>query len=149
MIDTQFIRPARRSFLLGSAAIAVSALPGCSSMGRFSLLEAVRRLLELSAMRAFARLTAPGGFWDSQVARIGLPEIFGARGGIAQTILTSGVFRERLQHQLNIVAERGAERAAPLVTEAVRTIGVDNAVAIIAAGRARPPRCCASRWAPR
>lgn len=125
---------ARRSFLAGSSVVAIAALPGCSSMGRFSLVEAVRRLLELSAMRAFSRLTAPGGFWDSQVARIGLPEIFGTRGGIAQSILTSAVFRDRLQRQLNIVAERGAERAAPLVTDAVRTIGVGNALAIIRGG---------------
>ncbi len=125
---------ARRSFLAGSAAIAIAALPGCSSMGGFSLVEAVRRLLELSTMRAFAQLTAPGGFWDSQVARIGLPEIFGRRGGIAQSILTSALFRDRLQHQLNLVAERGAERAAPMVTDAVRTIGIGNALAILRGG---------------
>lgn len=123
---------ARRSFLSGAAlTTAAIALPGCSSMGGYSLVEVVRRLLMLSAQNAFARLTAPGGFWDSQVARFNLPELFGNRGGVVQAILTSGVFRDRLQHQLNILAEKGAYRAAPLVTDAVRTIGIDNAVALI------------------
>lgn len=121
----------RRNFLEGAAAAALLALPGCASMGKISFVEAVHRLLTLSAQNAFARLTEPDGFWDSTVARIELPVLFGKRGGVVQGILTSGPFREKLQHRLNIVAEAGARRAAPVVADAIRTIGVENAVAIL------------------
>ncbi len=125
---------ARRQFLVGVAATSVLALPGCASMGGYSFTEAIRRLLMLSAENAFARLTAPGGFWDSQVARIALPDVFGRRGGVMQGILTSTAFRSQLEHRLNIFAEEGARRAAPVVADTVRTIGIANAVALIRGG---------------
>ncbi len=127
---------ARRGFLVGVAATGVLALPGCTSMGGygFSFVDGVRRLLEISAYNAFGRLTSPGGFWDSQVARFDLPVLFGRRGGVLQNILTSGPFRERLQYRLNIMAEDGARRAAPLVADTIRTIGFQNAVDLIRGG---------------
>jgi len=88
-------------------------------------------MLALSTQNAFSRLTAPDGFWDSAVARINLPVLFGKRGDIAQGILASDAFRERLQHQLNNIAEDGARKAAPVVADAVRTVGIANAVAIL------------------
>ena len=45
--------------LAGSTALA---LPGCSTLGGFSLTDAVRRMLFLSSERAFARLTTDGGY---------------------------------------------------------------------------------------
>ena len=130
------IAVARRSFLIGAAATGVLALPGCTTMGGygFSFVDAVRRLLEYSSRNAFARLTAPGGFWDSQVARFDLPAVFGRRGGVLQNILTSGLFRERLQRRLNEFAEDGAHRAAPLVADTIRTIGFENAVDLVRGG---------------
>lgn len=125
---------ARRHFLAGAAAVGVLALPGCASMGGYSFTDAIRRLLMLSADNAFDRLTAPGGFWDSQVARIALPELYGRRGGVMQGILTSEAFRSQLHRRLNIFAEEGARRAAPVVAETVRTIGIANAVALIRGG---------------
>ncbi len=125
---------ARRSFMAGAAAAGLLVLPGCQSMGGFSMVDAVRRLLTLSTQGAFARLTAPGGFWDNQLARLALPDIFGSRGTVLQNILGSALVRDRLQHQFNIVAEDGARRAAPMVAETVRTIGIDNAVALIRGG---------------
>lgn len=125
---------ARRAFLAGSAGALALSLPGCSTLGRFSLTDAVRRLLEMSTGNALARLTAPDGFWNSSVARIGLPDLFGSRGGVVQAILTSSAFREQLQHKLNNFAEAGARRAAPVVAEAVRTVGIQNAVDIVRGG---------------
>jgi len=125
-------RIGRRGVLAGGIAAVVLALPGCASIGGgYSLVDAVRRLLGAASSNAFARLTSADGFWNSAVARIDLPVLFGARGGIVQSILTSGPFREKLQHRLNNVAEAGARRAAPLVADAVRTIGIENAVAIL------------------
>lgn len=133
-------RPLMRRRMLGNllagAALGAGALvlPGCADYRRWSLVDAVRRLLELSARNAFARLTAPGGFWDDQLARLDLPDVFGRRGSVMQNILASPLFRERLQRELNIVAEDGARRAAPVVADAVEIIGIDNALDLLRGG---------------
>jgi Protein of unknown function (DUF4197) len=134
MVAKNFSPIGRRGFLAGAAATGFLVLPGCASMGGFSMVEAVRRLLTISTQGAFANLTAPGGFWDNQLARLDLPDMFGSRGGVMQNILTSSLFKDKLQHQLNIVAEDGARRAAPIVADTVRTIGISNAVALIRGG---------------
>ena len=124
----------RRTFLAGAAATGVLALSACESMGGISLVEAIRRLLTRASQAAFARLTATGGFYDSELSRLDLPDVFGSRGGVLQSILSSAVFKTRLQREFNHIAERGARRAAPLVADAVRTIGINNAVDLIRGG---------------
>ena len=124
----------RRLFLSGGAATGLLLLSGCQTGPRYSLVEVVRRLLMLSADNALAKLTAPGGFWDSQVARIALPDLFGKRAGVLQGVLTSVVFRDRLHRELNRLAERGAERAAPVVAEVIRTISIEDALALLQGG---------------
>lgn len=121
----------RRALLGGVTSVAVLAAAGCSTYPSFSLEEAVRRLLFLSTDRAFARLLAPGGFWDDQMTRLALPEVIGSRGGVLQRILTGPLFKDRLQRAFNDMAYDAAERAAPAVTDAVRTIGVRNALALL------------------
>ncbi|ABD26827.1 hypothetical protein Saro_2391 [Novosphingobium aromaticivorans DSM 12444] len=121
----------RRTLLGGMASVAVLSVAGCSTYPSFSLEEAVRRLLFLSTDRAFARLLAPGGFWDDQMTRLALPEVIGSRGGVLQRILTGPLFKDRLQRAFNDMAYDAAERAAPAVTDAVRTIGVRNALALL------------------
>ena len=123
--------PTRRALLSGLGAAALLSLPGCAAYQRFSLVEAVRRMLELSADRAFVRLLAPGGFWDNTLVRLDLPEVFGRRGTVLQAILASPMVRNRLLRSLNDIAEEGARAAAPAVADAVRTIGIRNAVALI------------------
>ena len=127
---------ARRAFLAGTAAAGLLALPACQSMGGgFSMINAIRRLLTLSSQAAFAALTAPGGFWDSEVARFEAPDVFGRSGtGVLKNLLTSTLFKQNLQHQLNIVAERGAERAAPVVYAAVSKLSVPDAVGLVRGG---------------
>jgi hypothetical protein len=118
--------------MLGTAALL--ALPACQSTGQISFVEVIRRLLLLSSQQAFARLTAPGGYWDDQVARISLNGFLGSRGGVVASILTSPLFRSRLQSAFADVAEKGSYRAAPLVADAVRTVGIANAVALMQGG---------------
>ncbi|MFM5893952.1 MAG: DUF4197 domain-containing protein [Novosphingobium sp.] len=127
---------ARRAFMVGTAATGGLLVAGCQNMGGgFSMVEAIRRLLTLSSQAAFALLTAPGGFWDSEVARFEAPELFGSSGtGLLKNLLTSSLFKQNLQHQLNIVAEKGAERAAPVVYEAVRGISVPDAIGLVRGG---------------
>ena len=126
---------ARRTFLAGTAVVGLMALPGCQSLGGFSMVNAIRRLLEVSSRSAFAKLTAPGGFWDSEIARFELPTLFSTGGGsVLKALLTSNAFKTNLQHQLNIVAEKGAERAAPVVYETVKKISVPDAIGLVRGG---------------
>lgn len=126
----------RRQILLSGAALVTLTLPGCQSLPAFSLTEAIRRLLTLASQNAFALLLQPGGFYDNSVARIALPDRFGGdRGaGILSVVLQSRQFRDRLQRQLNRAAEKGAERAAPLVAEAVRNVSIEDAAALVRGG---------------
>ena len=126
----------RRNILLSGASLAIIALPGCQSLPSFSLTEAIRRLLTIASQNAFALLLQPGGFYDSSVARIALPDRFGGdRGaGILSVVLQSRQFRDRLQRQLNRAAEKGAERAAPLVADAVRNVSIEDAAALVRGG---------------
>jgi hypothetical protein len=134
MVADELNTVGRRTFLAGAAATGVLALAACESMPALSLTEAIRRLLTRASRAAFARLTAPGGFYDNELARLDLPEVFGRRGGVLQSVLTSAAFKSRLQREFNHIAERGARRAAPLVADAVRLIGIDNARELLRGG---------------
>ena len=125
----------RRQFLSGGSALALLAVSGCSQGIGFSLTEAIRRLLSLSSQRALARLMAPGGFYDSQIGRITLPDQLGGSGGgsLLSRVLLSSVVRDRLLKQVNRAAEKGAERAAPVIADAILSTSPQDAAAIIKA----------------
>ena len=127
-----------RRTLIASAALApLLALPGCATMGRgFDLTEAIRRLLGLSAQRAFASLLRENGFLDSAIARIDIPDALGGvhATGIVSAILGSRAFRDRLSRQLNRAAVKGAELAAPVVTQAISSLTVADAIAVVRGG---------------
>lgn len=126
----------RRALLATIAILPLATLPGCAATQGFSLVEAIRRLLSLSAQRAFASLLRENGFFDDQLARISLPDALGgARGtGVLSAILGSSAFRNRLTKQVNRAAEKGAELAAPIVTDAIQTVGVEDAVGLVRGG---------------
>lgn len=135
-VAQKLARPLERRRFLASAMAggAVLTLPACQSFGGFSFVDAIRRLLYLSSERAFARLTEDGGFWDQQVAAVGLSNLLGTRGGILASILTSSLFKNRLEGAFADIAIDGAERAAPIVADTVRLIGLDNAIALVRGG---------------
>ncbi len=125
----------RRELLLTAALAPMLTLSGCAGgLGGFSLVEAIQRLLSLSSQRAFASLLQPGGFYDNQAARIPLPSRITEDRSLITRVLTSGLVRDRLGRELNRAAERGAERAAPLVTDAIRSVSVADATGIIRGG---------------
>lgn len=126
----------RRSMLALLASAPLLALPGCAGLPGFSLTEAVRELLTLSSQRAFDRLLQPGGFYDREITRIDLPPELGGPGAtsLVSRVLASRLFKDRLAREINRAAERGAERAAPLVADAIRTISIADAAAIIRGG---------------
>ena len=131
-----FQAPTRRALLTGAAgAGALLLLPACAGSGpAFTMEEAVRRLLLAAADNAFARLTEPGGFWDGQVAAIGLDQFLGNRGNTLSRILTSQLFKDRLEERFAGFAIEASFRAAPVVTDAVRVIGFDNALELVRGG---------------
>ncbi|NRD90851.1 DUF4197 domain-containing protein [Sphingopyxis sp. BSNA05] len=126
----------RRSVLGFGAAAGLLALPGCSSVPGLSLTEAVKRLLTLSSQNAFAELMEPNGFFDSQVARISVPDSLGGSRAtsIATALLRSKPIQDRLLMQVNRAAEKGAELAAPIVAETIRNMSIADAAAIINGG---------------
>ncbi|MCB2083848.1 MAG: DUF4197 family protein [Sphingomonadaceae bacterium] len=124
----------RRGFIVGATALGTVSLSGCAGLPGYSFTDAIRRLLLLSSERAFARLTAPGGYWDDQVARIGLGSIMGPRGDILSSILTSALFKSQLEGAFADLAIKGAERAAPVVADVVRVVGISAAEQLIRGG---------------
>lgn len=128
----------RRTILRGMAfGTAGIGLAGCSTLGGlgYGPIDAIRNILLLSSERAFASLTQPGGWYDGQVSKLALGEVLGTRGSILQTILTSGLVKNRLEREFADIAVDGAERAAPVVYDTVRTIGIDNAIALVTGNR--------------
>ncbi len=124
----------RRQFLgSGSALVLLVGLGGCQQGLGYSLTEVIRRLLSLSSQRALARLMTPGGFYDSQIARISLPDRLGNSGSLLTKALMSTVLRDRLLKQVNRAAEKGAERAAPIIADAILAVSPQDAAAIIKA----------------
>lgn len=126
---------ARRQFIVGGLAVStVLVLPACATTQGYSLTEAIRRLLLAASENAFARLTAPGGYWDEQVALLGLGDLLGARGDTLSRILTSALVKDRLEDTFADLAIEGSYRAAPIVTDAVRVIGFANAIELVRGG---------------
>lgn len=125
----------RRDLIGGGAALALLAmLPGCATDGgRYSLVEVIRRLLEISSERAFARLLAPDGFLTDELARLDVPpELGGGRAATAVGLLLSTrLVQDRLRRQLNLAAQDAAADVAPFIADSVRTLTVADAAAIL------------------
>ena len=125
----------RRDILRSAfAATATAVLANCQTLPPFTLEEAVRRLLYRSTQRAFARLTAPDGYWNETIRAAGLSRVLGLRGEMVTQALTSPLFRDRLEDAFADIALDAADRSAPVVADAVRTLGIRNALAIVNGG---------------
>jgi hypothetical protein len=135
MVSAPFSNMSRRRLLRsgGVAALALG-LPACATYPGYSLTEAVRRLLLTASENAFYRLTEPGGYWDQRIAGIGLGDTLGVRGDVLTRILTSTLFKQRLEDAFADLAIEASFRAAPIVTDAVRVIGLANAVDLVQGG---------------
>ena len=121
-----------RRGLLGSMGLGAGALllGGCMTY-EDRVTNVIERLLLISSERAFARLAAPGGFWDQQIAQIGLDGLLGTRGTVLANILTSGIVKARLEREFAGFAVDASERAAPVIYDSIRLIGVENTIALI------------------
>lgn len=115
----------RRELLAGAGATALLMLLPNTAWAAASQLDVARRLLRHASDRAFARLSAPGGFWDSTVARFDLPELFTKGGGVPASQ------REQLQRRLNMAAEVGARRAGQAARGTHGLIKREDAAAVV------------------
>jgi hypothetical protein len=123
----------RRSLI---AALALLPLAACATpMGRYTVEDAVRRLLELSSQRAFERLTEPGGFYDDQLTRIVPPDLGSGKGGaVLAALLRTNAVRNRVGMALNDVAVDLADNATPIVMDAVHRMTLADAVSVLRGG---------------
>ena len=133
---TSVAYPNRRHLLGVAAALPLMALGACAgSLGSFSPEEGVRRLLTLSSQRAFARLLQPGGFYDDQLTRIAPPgQLTGASTGVLGAVLRTNTVRSRIAIALNDVATDAADRATPVVTDAISRMSYADALALARGG---------------
>jgi hypothetical protein len=126
-------RLARRDFLAATLAIGVAPSAALAAPPAIAAdpADPVRRLLSLASQNAFTRLTTPDGFWNSSVARFGLPVLFRKTASNASGPLGQDPFREQLQRRLNRLAELGARGGAPVVEAAVRKLAVPDPAGIL------------------
>ncbi len=129
------VQISRRLLISSALTLPIIGLAGCAGQG-ISLVEAIRRLLSLSSQRAFASLMRENGFLDDAIAKIDVPDALGGvrAGVVVSAILRSDAFRSRLTRQINRAAEKGAELAAPVVADAVRSVSIEDAVGLVRGG---------------
>ena len=120
----------RRSLLAAGFTLPLLALPACATIPGFGMVDAIRRLLTLSSQRAFARLLNENGFFEDEVARIGLPEA----GGLASALLRTPLVQNQLLRLMNRAASNAAEAAAPMVYDTIRSMSFSDAMSLVRGG---------------
>jgi len=129
--------PSRRSLLLGAASAgALLVLPGCATTGlEGSTTEGLRRLLGISTERALARLVTANGYLNDPGARIALPGGASDRSAaVLGALLRSAPVQRELTLAINRAAGEAADRAAPLVYDAIRSLTFSDALGIVRGG---------------
>jgi hypothetical protein len=128
----------RRRLIAAGLVLPLLSLPGCATrLGDLGNLEpAIRRLLTLSAQRAFARLLIDEGFFRDDLARIQPPPQLGGRATSATLAVALGTraVEARLLRVVNQAAEEGAQRAAPVVYASIRDMPIADAPGIVRGG---------------
>ena len=127
----------RRSLIGAGLAMPLLGLAACVG-GPLGLdhAAAIRRLLTLSSQRAFARLLAENGFFETEVARVTLPPELGGNGptSLLAALIRTETVQRRLLQQVNRAAETAADAAAPIVLQSIRGLRFTDAVAIVRGG---------------
>ncbi|MBX3593302.1 DUF4197 domain-containing protein [Sphingomonas sp.] len=127
---------ARRGLLRLAVIAPVAGLAACmGGVGSYSVEEGVRRLLTLSSQRAFGRLIRPGGFYDDQLTRLAVPDLAGDRSGaVLAAILRTNAVRTRIAVAINDLAVDAADRATPILLDAIRRMSFADALAVLRGG---------------
>lgn len=144
---------ARRALILSLFASAAS--PALAQQqpffGRLTQQEATRGIrdaLGLAAMNATNQLAQPNGFWNNVRVRIPLPGVLGQTQTTLARIGLSAPL-DQLQENLNHAAETTMPRAGAMFVDAVRTITIADAIAIVRGGTDSATRYLRGRTEPR
>lgn len=129
----------RRSLLVGALLAApLLILPGCAAEGtRGGVTEGLRRLLGISSQRALARLVSANGYLNDPEARIALPGGGGPNdrsAAVLGALLRSAPVQRELTFAINRAAADAADRAAPLVYDAIRSLSFSDALGVVRGG---------------
>lgn len=151
MTDTQGYE--RRKFngwaLLACATAAGLALPaaranGLPSMASAELAQGLRQALAQGVRKAITSLGAENGFWGNPAVRIDLPDTL-AKASRAFRMLGMGRQVEDLSLQMNRAAEAAVPLSADLLGQAIETLNVQDARAIVQGGDTSVTRFFADR----
>jgi len=115
--------------------LATAATPAWAQQNLFGLSEAdaaraIREALGLAATTATTRLAQRNGFWGDNRVRIPLPGMLGQTQQALKGIGMSAPL-DSLQESLNRAAETTMPQAARLFADAVRTVTIADAIAIV------------------
>jgi len=146
--------PARRARRALAAGVAV-AFAGCAELGLgpdlvgvllgggegdLTLVAGVREALRVGAERSVSRTARPGGFLANPLVRIALPPELENVGRALRAVGFDGTVDE-LERTMNRAAERAAGEATGLLLDAVATMTIGDARAIV-----RGPEDAATRY---
>jgi hypothetical protein len=137
--------------LVGFPAAPAHAQQAQPFLGRLTQQEATRGLREalgLAARSATNQLAQPDGFWADARVRIPLPGVLGQTQATLARIGLSAPLDD-LQKSLNHAAETTMPRAGALFVDAVRTITIADAIAIVRGGADSATRYLRGRTEPR
>jgi len=126
----------RRQFVLalaGLAYVAVVRAEGWSSITSAEATQALRDSLSQGGRAAIARLGRENGYFGNAKVKIGLPKNFARAEGILR-FLGLGKQVDDLVLAMNRAAEAAVPEAREVLLEALRTINVVDAKAILAGG---------------
>ncbi|HKX77055.1 MAG TPA: DUF4197 family protein [Novosphingobium sp.] len=132
----------RRAFLEGTAALGAVAVAAAFSGTALAQATAapvfippgsdgVRQLLVHAIRAAVSQLGMPDGFWNSRVARCGIPVLFAKTRANAAGPLGQDEFRRQLQHRINTLAEAAIRGAAPTLEAGASKLTLADPVAVI------------------
>ncbi|WP_156457951.1 DUF4197 domain-containing protein [Sphingomonas sp. Leaf412] len=136
-VKEKTMAPDRRRLIVGALAASVALLPGCATTGfGGGAQEALQRLLEISTGRAVERLVAGNGFLNDPAARLPVPPELsrGREGAVLGALLNARPVQQQLSLMVNQAAGEAADRAAPVIFDAIRRLTFADALGIVRGG---------------
>jgi Protein of unknown function (DUF4197) len=119
---------------LVASMLAGTALASCASIGSMgvNLVDAIKRLLGISAKNGLAKLASQGGFLNNAASKIGLGDVLGGSNGSAAMLVLSqlGVLGG-IEAKVNQAAESAVGKIAPWVADSISGLSIADANAII------------------
>jgi len=101
-----------------------------SGYSQEKMVSGIKEALELGADRATKQLSATGGYGDSSLYRIGLPENLQSIAGTLRKFGLGGQV-DKVENLMNQGAEQAAAVAKPVFVDAIKNMSVTDAMAII------------------